>query len=216
MIFPTATTSMLSLKIVLVTPKIWLLELILLKYRVENPRGHLRALRLNLLPSRSLCAPRWIARRWYPKRGGNIRKPVVQRELRRAVCYRGKGWRGGERMGWFRTFPPRFGYHRRANDRGLLEEQEGNRFKRSARKWPLGFSTRYRQISTEKPLTMLCVGSWEGDFFPWLSPPRRKRANGNRSVKMTKVMLGHARQSLHWTGRRKRARWKIRPFTVTA
>ena len=114
----------------------------ILKYRVENPRGHLRALRLNLLPSRPLCAPRWIARRWYPKRGGNIQKPDVQRELRRAVCYRVKWRRGGERMGLFLTFPPCFGYHRRANDRGLLEEQEGNRFKRSARKWPLGFSTR--------------------------------------------------------------------------
>ena len=64
------------------------------KYRVENPRGHLRALRLNLLPSRPLCAPRWIARRWYPKRGGNIRKPVVQRELRQGKVAEGRGAHG--------------------------------------------------------------------------------------------------------------------------
>jgi len=43
----------------------------------------------------------------------------------------------------FRMFPPRFGYHRRAIHRGAQRGREGSRFKRSARKWPLGFSTRY-------------------------------------------------------------------------
>ena len=42
-------------------------------YRVENPRGHLRALRLNLFPSCSSSSPRSLARRWYPKHGGNVR-----------------------------------------------------------------------------------------------------------------------------------------------
>jgi len=43
----------------------------------------------------------------------------------------------------FRMFPPRFGYHRRAIHRGAQRGREGSIFKCSARKWPLGFSTRY-------------------------------------------------------------------------
>ena len=64
-----------------------------------------------------------------------------------------------------RMFPPRFGYHRRAIHRETQRGWKGSRFKRSARKWPLGFSIGYRPIEAWRELG--CIKKEENPMRYW-------------------------------------------------